>query len=79
MTMLYDRQASAPDAMTKTDVLVIRFAPEDRVRLQRVADAAYLDVSAWARQLLMRAVAEAEATLERPRTAAPARRSKRAR
>jgi len=65
--------------MAKTDVLVIRFAPDDRARLQRVADAAYLDVSAWARQQLLRAAADAEATLERPRTAAPARRPKRAR
>jgi hypothetical protein len=62
MTMAYARQAIPTRAMAaKSDALVIRFTPEDRARLQRVAEAAYLDTSTWARQLLMRAVAEAEA------------------
>jgi hypothetical protein len=44
----------------KTDALLIRLTPEDRVRLQRVAESNYLEASTWARQILMRAVAEAE-------------------
>ncbi len=50
----------------KTDALLIRLTPEDRARLQRAADAHYLEASTWARQILLRAVTEAEA-------AAPAR------
>ena len=54
----------------KTDALLIRFTPEDRARLQRVAAAEYLDASTWARQLLMRAVADAEAKAPAPTRAA---------
>lgn len=45
----------------KTGALLIRLTPADKARLQRVADAAYLDASTWARQILLRAVAQAEA------------------
>jgi hypothetical protein len=50
----------------KTDALLIRLTPEDRARLQRVAEANYLEASTWARQILMRAVAEAEASPSSP-------------
>jgi hypothetical protein len=56
----------------KTDALLIRLTPEDRARLQRTAEAHYLDASTWARQVLLRAVADAEAALPRTRaTASP--------
>ena len=55
----------------KTDALVIRLTPEDRVRLQRVAEHHYLDASTWARQILLRAVADAEATPERSHSPKP--------
>ena len=45
----------------KTDALLIRLTPEDRARLQRAAEAHYLEASTWARQILLRAVAEIEA------------------
>lgn len=44
----------------KTDAVLIRLTPEDKARLQRVAEAAYLEPSTWARQALLRAVAQAE-------------------
>ena len=60
----------------KTDALLIRLTPEDKVRLQRVAEAVYLDTSTWARQVLLRAAASAEGE----RTAgAPPRRTARKR
>jgi hypothetical protein len=57
--------------MAKTDALVIRLTPEDRARLQRVAEHQYLDASTWARQILLHAVADAEAAPERPHTSKP--------
>ncbi|CAN5835753.1 hypothetical protein BH23GEM6_BH23GEM6_24000 [soil metagenome] len=49
--------------MAKTEFLQIRLTPEDRQRIDRVATAAHLDTSTWARQALLRAVAVAEAEL----------------
>ena len=46
--------------MAKTDNLLIRLTPEDKGRLQRVAEAQYLEMSTWARQVLLKAVTEAE-------------------
>jgi hypothetical protein len=46
----------------KTDALLIRLTPEDKARLQRVAEAVYLDTSTWARQILLQAAAAAEQT-----------------
>jgi hypothetical protein len=57
--------------MAKTDALVIRLTPEDRARLQRVAEYHYLEASTWARQILLRAVADAEAAPERPHSPKP--------
>ena len=51
----------------KTDALLIRLTPEDRARLQRTAEAQYLDASTWARQVLLRAVAEQESPASLPR------------
>jgi hypothetical protein len=48
----------------KTDALLIRLTPADKARLRRVAEAQYLDVSTWARQVLLQAAAALEA--ERP-------------
>lgn len=47
----------------KTDALLIRLTPEDRARLQRVAEANYLEASTWSRQVLMRAVDTAQPTI----------------
>ena len=55
----------------KTDALLIRLTPADKTRLQRIAEAAYLDASTWARQILLQAVARAEG--ERPSSAPPRR------
>lgn len=55
----------------KTDALLIRLTPADKARLQRVADAAYLDASTWARQILLQAVAHAEG--DRPSSTPPRR------
>lgn len=63
------RVATSP----KTHALLIRLAPEDRVRLQRIAEANFLETSTWARQVLLRAADEAE------RPAAPPRRASRKR
>jgi hypothetical protein len=54
----------------KTDALLIRLTPEDRARLQRTAEAHYLDTSTWARQVLLRAVAEQETAAPPPKPAA---------
>ena len=50
----------------KTDALLIRLTPEDRARLQRAAEAHYLEASTWARQILLRALAESEANAASP-------------
>lgn len=39
--------------MPKTEFLQIRVTPEERDRFRRAADAEYLDVSTWARRVLM--------------------------
>ncbi|MDH4350732.1 MAG: hypothetical protein OEY20_14140 [Gemmatimonadota bacterium] len=46
--------------MAKTENLLIRLTAEDKARLQRVAEAHYLEMSTWARQVLLRALEEAE-------------------
>jgi hypothetical protein len=42
--------------MAKTEFLQIRISAEDRDRMKRVADAEHLDLSTWARRLLLQAV-----------------------
>lgn len=56
-------------AAPKTEFLQIRVSPDDRARFQRVADAEHLDVSTWARRLLLQAAERWES-----RNAPPARR-----
>ena len=46
--------------MAKTEHLQIRLTESDRDRLRRVADAEHLDLSTWARRVLLIAVAEWE-------------------
>lgn len=41
--------------MPKTDFLQIRISPEDRERFRRIAEGEHLDVSTWARRLLLQA------------------------
>lgn len=43
-------------AMAKTEFLQIRCTPEDRDRLEQVAEAEHLDLSTWARRVLLQAV-----------------------
>jgi hypothetical protein len=57
--------------MAKTENLLIRLTAADKARLQRVAEAHYLEMSTWARQVLLRALDEAE------RITSPKRRSRR--
>lgn len=42
--------------MPKTTFLQIRCSPEDRARMARLAEVEHLDVSTWARRLLLQAV-----------------------
>ncbi len=44
----------------KTKFMQIRLTPENRERIERVATANYLELSVWARQTLLKAVAEWE-------------------
>jgi hypothetical protein len=41
--------------MPKTEFLQIRCSPEDRARLSRIAEAEHLDLSTWARRVLLQA------------------------
>ena len=40
----------------KTTFLQMRLTPEDRDRIERVAEAEHLDVSTWARQVILKTV-----------------------
>ncbi len=51
--------------MPKTEFLQIRLSPEDRARVERAAAAAYLDVSTWARQVILRELHRAEPSRSR--------------
>jgi uncharacterized protein (DUF1778 family) len=42
--------------MPKTEFLQIRLTPDDRERLRRAASADHLDVSTWARRVILLAV-----------------------
>ena len=42
--------------MAKTEFLQIRCTPEDRERLEQIAEAEHLDLSTWARRVLLQAV-----------------------
>ena len=58
---------------TKNVLLQLRISEDDKERLQRAADAEHLALSAWVRQVLLRAADEVEtrsATDTHPRTAA---------
>ncbi len=41
---------------TKSTNVMIRLTQQDRARLQRVAEADYLEAATWARQVLLRAL-----------------------
>jgi len=51
--------------MAKTEFLQIRLTPKDRERLRRTAEADHLDVSTWARQVILRALDRREAQRRR--------------
>lgn len=53
--------------MPRTEFLQIRVSPEDRERLQRVADAEHLDLSTWARRTLLQAVDQLDDRMATPR------------
>lgn len=42
--------------MAKTEFLQIRISPEDRERMRRLAESEHLDLSTWARRVLLQAV-----------------------
>lgn len=46
--------------MARTEFLQIRLTPEDRRRIERAADAEHLDLSTWARRVILLAVDEYE-------------------
>jgi hypothetical protein len=52
--------------MPRTEFLQIRITPEDRERFRRVADNEHLDLSTWARRVLLQA-ADRWDTREAPR------------
>ena len=47
-------------AMPKTEFLQIRCSPEDRARMQKAAAAEHLDLSTWARRVLLQTVTKME-------------------
>lgn len=47
---------------TKTTNVMIRLTQADRARLQRRAEADYLEAATWARQVLLRALDRADAS-----------------
>jgi hypothetical protein len=53
--------------MPRTEFLQIRLSPEDRERLRRVAEADHLDLSTWARRVLLQAAERAADVKEPPR------------
>jgi hypothetical protein len=63
----------------KTHALLIRLTPEDRARIQQVAAQHYLEASTWARQVLLRAAAEAEHPPSSRRKTTPAEATRRRR
>jgi hypothetical protein len=42
--------------MPKTEFLQIRCSPEDRERMRKMAEAEHLDLSTWARRILLQSV-----------------------
>ena len=46
--------------MPKTEFLQIRCSPEDRARMQKAADSEHLDLSTWARRVLLQTVTKME-------------------
>ena len=46
--------------MAKTEFLQIRCSPEDRARMQKAADSEHLDLSTWARRVLLQTVTRME-------------------
>ena len=46
--------------MPKTEFLQIRCSPEDRARMQKAADSEHLDLSTWARRVLLQTVTRME-------------------
>jgi hypothetical protein len=44
----------------KTATILIRLTPEDRARLQRVAETEFLEAATWARQAVLRVLQQAE-------------------
>lgn len=55
---------------TKSTNVMIRLTEADRARLQRLAEADYLEAATWARQVLLRALDRAEGS---PAVRPPAR------
>jgi hypothetical protein len=53
----------------KTATVLIRLTPEDRARLQRIAETEFLEAATWARQAVLRMLQQAEAA--RPPSEAP--------
>ena len=52
----------SPRQSSKTEFLQIRITPEDKKRVEAVAREQFLDASTWARAVILRAVALADAT-----------------
>lgn len=44
--------------MPKTEFLQIRCSPDDRARMQNAADSEHLELSTWARRVLLQTVAK---------------------
>jgi hypothetical protein len=56
-----------PKETPRTEFLQIRLSPEDRERLRRIAEAEHLDLSTWARRVLLQTAERFEPTKEVPR------------
>lgn len=58
-SMMTGRSRLSP-SMPKTEFLQIRCSPEDRARMQKAADSEHLDLSTWARRVLLQTVTKME-------------------
>jgi hypothetical protein len=57
------RRQGPKDDDAKTDFLQIRITRKDRERIAAAAEGNFLDISTWARQSILKAVAEYERSL----------------
>lgn len=58
--MITPRSFGSLRSLPKSEILQVRFSPEDRARIELVAASVHLDPSTWVRQAVLLAVEDAE-------------------